>query len=206
MRIAFLGTGRMAQHLAKGWSQAGHEIVFGSRSPGEHQDLVDEIPVAQVVGVKGAASAGEVVVLAVPYTWAAATARQYADELRHKVVIDISNPFGNLPPGGRAGAQVTAEAIGAGARVVAAFKSNFWDTLLTPVDPHTGLIRDVLMAGDEPAAKAVVAGLIGDLGFRPVDCGVLENARVLDGLVPLIVELDRRYANGERRASWHLLF
>jgi predicted dinucleotide-binding enzyme len=71
-----------------------------------------------------------------------------------------------------------------GARVAAAFKTNFWQTLLEPVDPETGLVRDVYYVGDSDDDKAVVAQLIQDMGFVPVDCGPLRNARVLDGMVP----------------------
>ncbi len=205
MRIALIGTGRMARQLAKGWAQAGHEIVFGSRRPAEQADLLADVPRAGLTEVRPALAAAEVVVLAMPFTAVAPFAHTYADLLRSRLVIDISNPFDNSPADGLAGAEVTAHAIGNGARVVAAFKDNFWDTLLEPVDPVHGLVRDVHFAGDNPADKAIVGELVRDLGFRPVDCGLLRNARVLDGMVPLIVELDGRYTQGERRASWRLL-
>jgi len=126
-----------------------------------------------------------------------------AAALRERLVIDISNPFDHLPDNRVAGAEVTRDAIGPGARVVAAFKTNFAATLLAPLNVD-GVQRDVLFAGDDEEDKRIVAGLIADLGFRPVDCGVLHNARILDGMVPLIIELDRRYG-GAWQTSWKLL-
>jgi NADPH-dependent F420 reductase len=204
-KIAIVGTGRMGKNLGQGWLKAGHEIVFGSRQPEQKQDILNEVSGATLNNIEAALDGAEVVVIAIPYTSVESFARTYAAQLHSKLVIDISNPFDNLPDNRVAGAEVTAKAIGAGARVVAAFKDNFWATLLKPMDPSTGLVRDVHFAGDDEAAKEIAAQLIRDLGFQPVDCGPLHNARLLDGLVSLIIELDRRYANGESRASWKLM-
>lgn len=202
--IAIIGTGRMAQGLGTGWARARHTVVFGSRAPATKTALAASVPGARIVTPAEALRDAGVVVLALPYVVVEPFARNYAAQLRDRVVIDISNPFEHLPDNRLAGAEITAAAIGPGARVVAAFKANFWETLLHPVDPG-GQARDVHYAGDYEADKELVRQLVEDLGFRPVDCGPLKNARVLDGMVPLIVELDRRYARGERRASWKLL-
>jgi predicted dinucleotide-binding enzyme len=85
--------------------------------------------------------------------------------------------------------------------VVAAFKDNFSDTLTSPAD-HTGQPRDVHYAGDDEEAKKVLACLIRDLGFRPVDCGPLHAAVALDHIVPLMVEMDRRLNGGRRNSSF----
>lgn len=73
-----------------------------------------------------------------------------------------------------------------------------------PVDPETGLPRDVFFCGDDGGAKRLAGGLIQDLGIRPIDCGDLSNALILDLLVPLIIDVDRLYKPG-RLSSWKLL-
>ena len=203
--ITIVGTGRMATGLGTGWASAGHTVTFASRNPEAKASLAEQVPGARVAAIAEGLATAEVVVITLPFAAAEPFAREQAAILRGKVVIDISNPFGRDLPGGLSGAELTAAAIGPGARVVAAFKDNFSDTLLQPVDPIHGLPREVHFAGDDEAAKAIVAQLAADLGFRPVDCGPLRNARILDGMVPLIVELDRRYAEGGRRSSWKLL-
>jgi predicted dinucleotide-binding enzyme len=205
MHISIIGTGHMAQYLAQGWLKAGHTIQFGSRQPDTKANMLAQMSGATVTSNEVALQAAEVVVIAIPFTAVKPFAQQQANLLRNKLVIDISNPFDNLPDNRISGPEITAQAIGEGARVVAAFKANFWQTLLEPIDPKTGLVRDVHYVSDSDADKAIVAQLIKDLGFQPVDCGALRNARVLDGMVPLIVELDRLYGNGERRLSWKLL-
>ena len=139
-----------------------------------------------------------------PYRVVGEFARTHASALLPLSVVDISNPFDNLPDNAVAGAEITARAIGPGARVIAAFKDTFARTLLDPDDP-SGLTRDVHYAGDDEPGKKLLASLIGDLGFVPVDCGPLRNARILDGMVTLMIELDRRYAGGNGKTSWKFL-
>jgi hypothetical protein len=202
MRIAVIGTGRMATGLGRGWLKAGHFVAFGSRRPESKNEFHASVGTeSRIYGFEGAITAGEVVVLAIPYSEVAAFAKKYAHLLRGKVIVDISNPIGRQPPDGRAGAELTAEAIGAGARVLAAFKDNFAATLEAPVD-HTGEPRDVHFAGDDDEAKQVLAGLVRDLGFRPVDCGPLRHAVMLDHLVPLMIHLDRTVNAGRATSSF----
>ncbi len=194
----------MALNLGRGWHRAGHHVLLGSRSPQAKAQDGSILEGIQVGTIDEALDAHDVVVIALPFTAVEGFAREHARLLRGRVVVDISNPFGNLPDNRIAGAEITAAAIGAGARVVAAFKDNFWETLLQPVD-GSGLVRDVHFAGDDEDAKLLVTRLVEDLGFRPVDCGPLRNARVLDAMVPLLAELDARHAGGARRSSWKLL-
>lgn len=201
--IALIGTGRMARGLGAGWARAGHHVIFGSRVPAEKTDLIAVIPGVQVTTYADALKNAAIAVIALPFPEVAPFCRAHADVLRQRLVIDISNPFDHLPDNRIAGAEITRDAIGPGARVIAAFKTNFAATLLAPLNAE-GVQRDVLFAGDDEEDKRLVAGLITDLGFRPVDCGVLHNARILDGMVPLIIELDQRYG-GAWQTSWKLL-
>lgn len=202
MRIAILGTGRMATGLGKGWLKAGHFVAFGSRSPETKTEFQAEVGAdSRVYGFEGAITAGEVVVIAVPYAEVLNLAEKHADLLRDKIVIDITNPFTSQPSDGRAGAELTSAAIGNGARVLAAFKGNFSGTLLDPVD-HTGEPRDVLFAGDDAEAKKVLERLVADLGFKPVDCGPLHAAVMLDISVPMLIEMDGRLNDGQHNSSF----
>ena len=204
MRIAILGTGRMGMGLARGWARAGHQVIFGSRDPARAGAVADEIGHGSTVtNHTNAVRMGEVVVLAVPYGTVLGLAAALREDLRGKVVMDITNPMRRLVERDTSGAEETARAIGAGARVVPAFKATFDETLNEPLDPATGLPRDVFICGDDEDAKSIVGGLIGDLGFMPVDCGPLSNAMILDLLVPLIIEVDDRY-NSHRASSWKL--
>ncbi len=205
MHIGIIGTGKMATALAKGWLKAGHTVVLGSRDPLARQAEVERAvgPGAKTATHLQAMDGVDAVVITLPYLEVEPFARLHAARLKGKVVVDISNPFDDEPPGRLSGPEVTASAIGDGARVVAAFKANYSNVVNRAVDA-SGTQRDVLYCGDDDTAKAVVRQLIDALGLRPVDCGPLRAARALDLMVPLMIEMDRRLGGKglDRRAHW----
>ena len=204
LRIGIIGTGNMAMALGKALFAAGHFVAFGSRRPETRKEFHIEVGTdTRLYGVRAAIDAGEIVIITLPYKEVAATVRKHAESLRGKVVIDITNPFAAQPNNGDSGAQVTATAIGDGARVIAAFKTNFSNTFEQPVD-STGEPREVHYAGDDEEAKEVVAGLIREIGFKPVDCGSLAEAVVLDHMVPLMIRLDATEHASSRKSSWRI--
>ena len=194
----------MAMALGKALFAAGHFVAFGSRRPEDRKEFHIEVGTdTRLYGVRAAMDAGEIVIITLPYKEVAATVRKHADSLRGKVVIDITNPFAAQPNNGDSGAQVTATAIGKGARVIAAFKTNFSNTFEQPVD-STGEPQEVHYAGDDEEAMKAVAGLISEIGFKPVNCGTLAEAVILDHMVPLMIRLDTTEHASSRKSSWRI--
>ena len=203
-RIGILGTGTMALALGKSLLAAGHFVAFGSRQPESKNDFHDTAGNdSRIYGHQAAIDAGEIVIITLPYKEVAATVRKFADSLRNKIVIDITNPFAAQPNNGESGAQVTASIIGEGARVIAAFKTNFAATFENPVGT-SGEPREVHYAGDEEEAMKAVKELIQGIGFKPVDCGTLAQAVALDHMVPLMIRLDATEHNAQHLSSWRI--
>ena len=204
MRIGILGgTGRMGRGLARGYAAVGHEVFLGSRSAQRAADAASGMD-GEVRGgsLAEAAEMGELIVLAVPFGDAVATVEPLQESLVEKIVIDITNPFGAVPPGQVAGIENNSRAA-TSARWVAAYKTTFWKTLDEPRG-HDGQPRDVFVSSQDAEAKAVVMELVTETGFRAIDCGGYENARTLDLMVPLMIELDSRYQR-DAGSSWKFL-
>ena len=173
---------------------------MGSRSPKKAENVAAGIGVHVCGGsLQRAAQEGEMIVLAVGFRDAAETVRSVQDALTGKIVVDITNPFGAVPPGETSGIEENGKAAPA-ARWVAAYKTTFWKTLDQPALAG-GTNRDVRICSDDDSAKRTVMQLIEETGFCAVDCGRLENARTLDLMVPLMIELDQRYG-GDASSSW----
>ena len=200
-RIGIIGTGRMAFALGKAFLEAGHFVAFGSRRPEKKKEFHKSVGIdSRVYRVQAAIDAGEVVVIALPYKEVAGAAREFADSLRKKIVVDISNPFEYQPNNGSSGAELTASIIGPGARVVAAFKTNFSDTICEPTD-SSGNTREVHYAGDDDEAMQIVGDLIMGIGFRPINCGGLTLAVALDHMVPLMIRIDTASFSSSHKSS-----
>ncbi len=140
--------------------------------------------------------------LAIGFRDVARTLGAVQDALTRKIVIDITNPFGAVPPGETSGIEENSKAAPE-ATWVAAYKTTFWKTLDQPALAG-GRNRDVLICSDDDSAKRTVMQLIEETGFRAVDCGRLENARTLDLMVPLMIELDECYG-GDALSSWKFI-
>jgi 8-hydroxy-5-deazaflavin:NADPH oxidoreductase len=180
--ISIIGLGNIAKALADRALAGGNAVEIIGRDRAKADEVAAALGGA-TVGTSGAAPAGEIVVLAVPYASAAAVVREYGDALDGKVIVDITNPItpdftGFVTPEGSSGAQEIAKAVPAGAHVVKAFNTLFANVLATGT--AEGRPLDVFIAGDDAHAKARVSAFIESLGLRPMDAGQLPMARALE--------------------------
>ena len=180
--ISIIGLGNMASTLADRALARGNAVEIIGRDPAKAKELAAALGGATAAPA-GAAPAGEIVILAVPYASAAAVVSDYGDALHGKVIVDITNPItpdskGFVTPDGSSGAQEIAKAARAGAHVVKAFNTLFSDVLAA--GSAEGRPLDVFIAGDDAQAKARVSAFIESLGLRPLDTGQLPMARALE--------------------------
>lgn len=191
--ISFIGLGGMASAIAARAVAGGNSVELIGRDAAKAKELAAALGGGATVGTFGTVPAGDIVVLAVPYTSAVPVVAQYGDALAGKVIIDISNTFNAdatrlVIPDGTSGAQEIAKAVPASAHVVKAFNTVFGHVLAQ------GRPLDVFFAGDDARAKAGVSAFIESLGLRPLDVGGLEMARWLEGVGPLLMGLARHGA------------
>ena len=201
------GTGPEGMGLALRLALCGDEIVIGSRRAERAaaaaakavQRLGDAGGAANVRGAENAAAVdgAEVVVLAFPYAGVAETVPPLAAQLAGKLVIDVVNPLVlkngvfrvEPPPAGSAAEEI--QRLLPDSRVVGAFKNESAEELQRIEAPLRG---DVLVCGADPHARAEVMQLAGRIAdVRPVDAGSLINARFLEGITALLLNLNRRH-------------
>ena len=205
MDIAIIGTGNVGSALAGACVAAGHSVVLSARHADHAQKVAAEVGARAAGSNREAVDGADLVVLAVPATATAPVVEELADGLDGRVVVDPTNPM-NLPPDellhGTGAVTEALRVLAPGARFVKAFNTIFASRLTDPV--IDGVPLDGLYAGDDEAAKETVAGLLADLGFRPLDIGPLGAARVLELLAFVNISLNAR--NGwPWRSGWKLL-
>lgn len=213
MKITIIGAGNMGRGIGHRLVSGGHEVTLVDNSLEAAETLAKELNgVAQKGGQAEAAALssvalGDVVILAVGYGANLELGKQLGQKLEGKVVIDIANPlnasFDGLATGGTtSSAEELAKVVPAGAKVVKAFNTTFAGTLVSGNVGGTPL--DVFIAGDDEAAKKVVAGLVTDGGLVAVDAGPLLRSRELEGLALLGITLQIRLNLGFATA-WKLV-
>jgi hypothetical protein len=130
------------------------------------------------------------VVLAVPYVGLDAVTAEIGSAADGKPVVDVTNVLGK--EGGMAvgfttsGAEQLQKKLPR-AKVMKAFNTVFAQNMSTGKVKGTALFLPV--AGDDAAAKGAVIQLAKDIGFDAVDAGPLANARMLEPLGFLNIQL-----------------
>lgn len=197
------GTGPQGRGLARRFAAAGLPVVIGSRSAeraAEAASALVEAVGGTVTGADnaGAAEAGDVVVVAVPWDGHGELLKELAPVLAGKVVVDCVNPLGFDKQGAYAlpveegSAAQQAQGILTESTVVGAFHNV---SAVKLEDPEVASVdTDVLVLGDVRAATDLVQDLAGTIpGVRGVYGGRLRNAHQVEALTANLISVNRRY-------------
>lgn len=203
LTVAVLGgTGKEGSGLAMRWALNGYRVIIGSRDANRAieraGELNTQLGVDYLIGNDNAEAAAEanLVVLSVPYDAHRATLEGLKDVLQGKILIDIAVPLEPpnvrsvyIPPG-KSAALEAQEILGDGVRVVGAFHNVSAAKLK---DPATSIDCDVLVCGDDTAAKADVMHLVQAAGMRGIDAGPLVNSIAAEALTPVLLHINKTY-------------
>lgn len=202
--IAVLGgTGPQGRGLARRFAAAGVPIVIGSRSADRAAETASAL-VAAVGGTvtgadnAGAARAGDIVVVAVPWDGHGELLKELAPALAGKIVVDCVNPLGFDKQGAYAlpveegSAAQQAQGILTESTVVGAFHNV---SAVKLEDPEVVSVdTDVLVLGDVREATDVVQDLAATIpGVRGIYGGRLRNAHQIEALTANLISVNRRY-------------
>jgi len=207
MKIAVIGgTGDQGLGVALRLAFAGEHVIIGSRDPERAEKAVSQV--LELAGrddlmVEGAANpeaaeAADVAILTVPLQAQMATLGSIKDQLRDMVLIDATVPIESCLGGsavkyvdlweGSAAERAAGFLEDQGTMVAAAFNNISASALLdieSPVD------CDCLVASDHRDALEIAMELAEKIdGVRAVDCGPLENARIIEKITPLLINLN----------------
>ena len=193
------GTGDLGSGLARLWARAGYPIVIGSRNKEKAEAMARDLCAAGGC-VRGdenpaAARAADIVVLSVPYTSHDAIVEEIKGAVEGKVVVDAAVPLVppkvsmvQLPAAGSP-AVVAQRMLGPGVRVVSAFHNVGAKKLHSAERADC----DVLVFGDDAAARALVIDLAGVVAIRGIDGGSLCNSVAAEALTSVLIAINRRY-------------
>lgn len=200
--VAVIGTGNVGMAIGTEMAGLGHQVIYGSRSPLslKTMDLVTKTGNdAKAALPAEAAAEADVVVLAVPGMVTATVAGGLGD-LSGKLIIDATNPlvFAGDPPVFSYGVDTSngqiVQALHPDASVVKAFNTITWQSMIDPGEPKPVMP----LTGNDAEAKSRVAGWAYAMGIDTIDLGGIENSRVTEQLVVLM--LNNQYSDGPKYA------
>jgi 8-hydroxy-5-deazaflavin:NADPH oxidoreductase len=182
MRIAIVGAGNIGGTLTRRLTEIGHEVsVANSRGAETLRELAEETG-ATAARPEDAVRGAELVVITIPEKAIAQFDGGILDAREAGApIVDTGNYYPGrdgkiqeIEAGTPESRWVSAQL---GHPVIKAFNNIYAQHLLTHGKPAGAPGRIALpVAGDDAAAKAVVMGLVDDLGFDPVDAGGLDDS------------------------------
>jgi NADPH-dependent F420 reductase len=190
------GTGNLGAAIAWRLARAGYPVVIGSRSADGAQQAAAELG----HGLSGAtnidaATGADIVIVTVPFAAQDATLRDIAPHVMGKIVVDTTVPLAppkvmrvQLPAEGSAALRAQV-ALGEGVTVVSAFHNVAAHKLAKDVDVGC----DVLVFGDDKAARGQVVALADAMGLRGLHGGALCNSAAAEALTSILIFLNKTY-------------
>jgi 8-hydroxy-5-deazaflavin:NADPH oxidoreductase len=185
MKVAILGTGKVAHALGGGWKKAGHHVAFGAR------DASSTDPDFEITSLQDAIAVGDIIVNAITGAVAleAITALD-TSAMAGKTLLDVTNAVtegGDLVYPNSS----LAEHLQAALPAVKVVKSLNTAAIEVQADPSLVGPATAFVSGDDEAAKNAVKGLLHDLGWKDeavIDLGGIRTARGPENYIVLFFE------------------
>ena len=190
------GTGNLGSALAWRLARAGYRVIIGSRSAEAAVARATELG-HRLTGMANAeaAEAAQIVFVTVPFAAQAATLAEIAPRVAGKIVVETTVPLMppkvmrvQLPPEGSAAARAQA-ILGEGVRLVAGFHNVAAHKLAQDVEVDC----DILVFGDDKAARAEVVALADAIGLRGIHGGALVNSAAAEAMTSLLIFINKTY-------------
>ena len=185
-KIAIIGRGTVGKSIQKGLDRVGYETRIVGNVPHE---------------VNEATRWAEILILAVPFNAIDSTIQEMGDAVNGKPLVDVSNIVSPE-------AQQSIPAFSCGAKelqrkaprakVVKAFNTVFAEQMSAGHTKNQQV--SLFVAGDDNEARAKTLQLARDIGFDAIDAGPLDNARYLEAMGNMIIQLAFRLGLGRDSA------
>jgi NADPH-dependent F420 reductase len=191
------GTGKLGAAIARRLAKAGRTVIIGSRSAESAQKAAAELGFG-LTGLANAdaAKAGDIVIVTVPFAAQEGTLAEIAPHVAGKIVVDTTVPLVppkvmrvQLPPEGSAAVRAQ-RLLGEGVTMVSAFHNVAAHKLAT--DEDVGC--DVLVFGDDKAARAAVVELADQAGLRGIHGGALANSAAAEAMTSILIFINKTYS------------
>ncbi|MGD2253005.1 MAG: NADPH-dependent F420 reductase [Anaerolineales bacterium] len=201
LTVAVLGgTGNLGPGLALRWSRAGYKVLIGSRKAEKGQRVAAELnQILDVNAITGlanqeAAREADISVLTVNHTAHRSALKSLKPALKGKILVDTTARIDfrdPKPPEPPSAARIAQDLLGPEVAVAAAFQTIPASVLRKNLDDPLDL--DVFVFSDKAQAAEEAIRLAEGGGMRAFNAGGLENAIVAEGLVAMLLSMNKRY-------------
>lgn len=190
------GTGNLGAAIAWRLARASRTVLIGSRKAEAAQEKAAELG-HDLVGMANAdaAAQADLIIVTVPFSAQEATLADIKPHVTGKIVVDTTVPL--VPPKvmrvqlpAEGSAAVRAQGLlGEGVTMVSGFHNVAAHKLAQDIDVGC----DVLVFGDEKAARAQVIELADAMGLRGLHAGALVNSAAAEAMTSILIFMNKTY-------------
>ncbi len=190
------GTGNLGAAIAWRLARAGRTVLIGSRKADAAQEKAAELGHG-LVGMANAdaAAQADLIIVTVPFSAQEATLADIKPHVAGKIVVDTTVPL--VPPKvmrvqlpAEGSAAVRAQGLlGEGVTMVSGFHNVAAHKLAQDIDVGC----DVLVFGDDKAARAEVVALADAMGLRGLHAGALVNSAAAEAMTSILIFMNKTY-------------
>ena len=204
------GTGPQGLGIGERLAIAGVDVIIGSRKEEKALDVVEQakkdladydLSTMKGMANEDAAKEGDILIITVPLAAQKPTVEGIKEFCKDKIVMDATVPLETAIGGkpfrfidlmeGSAAERTASILEGTGAKVICAF-CNISNSHLSNIPEEIDC--DCLIAGDDKESKEIAAEIINKIpGVKTIDTGVLEKARIIEKITPLLIGLNIKY-------------
>lgn len=206
MKAIVIGTGRMAKGILRVLTKAyPNEIGLYSRDINKAKATINELQIeATAIAIEDLFNT-DIIIHTLWYTDVLAFVSKYKEQLKNKILVDISNPFNedfdDFVIGYDTSSAEEIQNLIPETNVVGAFKNTYWVVFDNP--EFGGIKSDVYVTSNDEKARLKVISLLKPTPFRIFDAGKLKNNRTIERMTLLEKELATKAGN-HPRVSFHL--
>lgn len=190
------GTGNLGAAIAWRLARAGRTVLIGSRKAEAAQEKAAELGHG-LVGMANAdaAAQADLIIVTVPFSAQEATLADIKPHVAGKIVVDTTVPLVppkvmrvQLPAEGSAAARAQG-LLGEGVTMVSGFHNVAAHKLAQDIDVGC----DVLVFGDDKAARGEVVALADAMGLRGLHAGALVNSAAAEAMTSILIFMNKTY-------------
>ena len=204
------GTGPQGLGIGERLAIEGVDVIIGSRKEEKALEVVEQakkdladydLSTMKGMANEDAAKEGDVLIITVPLAAQKPTVEGIKEFCKDKIVMDATVPLETAIGGkpfrfidlmeGSAAERTASILEGTGEKVICAF-CNISNSHLANIPEEIDC--DCLIAGDDKESKEIAAEIIDKIpGVKTIDTGILEKARIIEKITPLLIGLNIKY-------------
>lgn len=178
-KVAVIGLGNIGKAVASNLVKGNRPVIVASRKPDEAKSLAKQLgSLATAAEIPAAIKDAEIIVMAVWFDSIKELLKQYASELKGKIIVDPSNPIAPDGNGGfkkiigmdESAGEIISGLLPEGAKLVKAL-GTLGAASLNNASHRKPEAAVLFYATDDTIINGKIGELIGDSGFEPVPVG-----------------------------------